>query len=123
MLSIPPDHLRRSVPPLHKGGFFAQANTTGKESMPGRYFAYKLRFNRYLPAKPKPQGLLRLWGFYDRVREHCLAVPTRDPSASFASGGSPLAGGLIHYRLGHHLMNGGRQPGEDAGGEIARMMV
>ena len=35
----------------------------------------------------------------------------------------PLAGGLIHYRLGHHLMNGGRQPGEDAGCKIARMMV
>ena len=51
--TIPPDRLRRSVPPLHKGGFFAQANTTGKESMRGRYFAYKLRFNRYLPAKTR----------------------------------------------------------------------
>ena len=47
-------------------------------------------------------------------------IPTGDRNGS---GGSPLAGGLIHYRLGHHLMNGWRQPGEDAGGKIARMMV
>ena len=48
-------------------------------------------------------------------------IPTGDRNGRPATG--PLAGGLIHDRLGHHLMNGRRQPGEDAGGEIARMMV
>ena len=47
-------------------------------------------------------------------------IPTGDRNGS---GGSPLAGGLIHDRLGHHLMNGRRQPGEDAGCKIARMMI
>ena len=32
-----------------------------------------------LPAKPKPQVFLRLWGFYDRVRERRLAVRPPDP--------------------------------------------
>ena len=47
-------------------------------------------------------------------------IPTGDRNGS---GGSPLAGWLIHDRLGHHLMNGGGQPGEDAGCKIARMMI
>ena len=130
--------------------------------------AHKLRFNRYLPAKPEPvrwpdgrnflcQGkhngpfcapraagkpaalgaeciapaFLRLLarnaprllpgdGLSHPEQEGLGRIPTGDRNGS---GGSPLAGGLIHDRLGHHLMNGGRQPGEDAGCKIARMMI
>ena len=132
------------------------------------FVTHKLRFNRYLPAPPKPQENLRLW-FCRKARcifpgkesygrpdtgpalgAECIPpaflrllarnapwllpgdglshpehggpgrIPTGDRNGS---GGSPLAGGLIHDRLGHHLMNGGRQPGEDAGCKIARMMI
>ena len=98
--------------------FFAWENTTG------------------LSAKPEPQENLRLWSVSHRP--FCGSLPGMHPG-SFrvmvyhtrsrkAPGASPpetgtAAGGLIHDRLGHHLMNGRRQPGEDAGCKIARMMI
>ena len=113
--------------------------------MPGRYSAHKIRFNRYLPAKPEPVPCRdRLWGLSVSHRPFCGSLPgmhpgpfrvmvyhTRSTGASGAyslqrvlgAASRCLAGGLIHDRLGHHLMNGRRQPGEDAGCKIARMMI
>ena len=113
--------------------------------MPGRYSAHKIRFNRYLPAKPEPVPCRdRLWGLSVSHRPFCGSLPGMHPGpfrvmvyhtrSTGASGASPpetgtaaasrcLAGGLIHDRLGHHLMKGRRQPGEDAGCKIARMMI
>ena len=85
--------------------FFAWENTTG------------------LSAKPEPVPCRdRLWGPSVSHPEHggLGRIPTGDRNGS---GGSPLAGRLIHDQLGHHLMNGRRQPGEDAGCKIARMMI
>ena len=113
--------------------------------MPGRYSAHKFRFNRYIPAKPEPVPCRdRLWGLSVSHRPFCgsllglhpgpfrvMVYHTRSTGATGAyslqrvlgAASRCLAGGLIHDRLGHHLMNGGRQPGEDAGCKIARMMI
>ena len=103
--------------------------------MSGRYSAHKLRFNRYLPAPPEPVPTRdRLWSVSHRpfcgsfrvmvYHTRSTGAPSASPPETGTAAASRcLARGLIHDRLGHHLMNGRRQPGEDAGCKIARMMI